>query len=107
MRGHKPYGRAALSQLQICFASGPAQNVSFLKKNFFSNCIVSMGFLPWEILGSFPWEKPDVGHAAQTMVLARCFSVSIIHRTWPWTTGALTCTQALMHAIAHGSVETL
>ena len=35
-------------------------------------------------------------------VHAGCLSVSIIHRTLTWTTGSLTCTQMLMHAIAHG-----
>ena len=33
---------------------------------------------------------------------AGCFSVSIIHQTLTWTTESLTCTQMLMHAIAHG-----
>ena len=44
--------------------------------------------------------------ATQPMVHAGCFSVSIIHQTLTWTTGFLTCTQMLMHAIAHGGVWT-
>ena len=39
---------------------------------------------------------------AQPTVHAGCFSVPIIHRTLTWTTGSITCTQMLMHAIAHG-----
>ena len=34
------------------------------------------------------------------------FGVSITHRTLTWTTGSLTCAQVLVHAIAHGSVQT-
>ena len=43
--------------------------------------------------------------ATQPTVLAECFSVSIIHRTLTWTTGSLTCSQMLMHAIAHGGCK--
>ena len=37
---------------------------------------------------------------------AGCFSVSIIHQTLTWTRGSLTCTQMLMHVIAHEGVQT-
>ena len=74
---------------------------------YFHNCIVPLGFLPWEIRVAFPWES-QLRHslATQPTVPAGCFSVSIIHRTLIWTTGSLTCTQMLMHAIAHGVVRT-
>ena len=39
-------------------------------------------------------------------VHAECFSVSMIYQTLTWTTGSLTCAQTLMHAIAHGGVQT-
>ena len=42
----------------------------------------------------------------QPTVHAGCFSVSIIHWTLTWTTGSLTCTQMLLHAIAHRVVWT-
>ena len=73
----------------------------------FFNCIVPMGFLPWKIRVSFPGES-QLRHsrATQATVHAGCFSVSIIHRTLTWTTGSLTCTQMLMHAIAHGVTDT-
>ena len=66
-----------------------------------------MGFLPWKIRVSFPGES-QLRHsrATQATVHAGCFSVSIIHRTLTWTTGSLTCTQMLMHAIAHGVTDT-
>ena len=35
-----------------------------------------------------------------------CFSLSMIHWTLTWTTGALMCMQMLMHAIAHKGVWT-
>ena len=40
------------------------------------------------------------------VVHAGCFSVSIVHQTLTWTTGSLTCAQILMHAIAHGGMDT-
>ena len=40
------------------------------------------------------------------MVLAGCFSVSIIHQILTRTTGSLTRAQILKHAIAHGGVRT-
>ena len=57
-----------------------------------------MGFLPWVIQVAFPRES-QLQHAG-------CFSVSMIHQTLTWTTGSLTCAQMLMHAIAHGGVQT-
>ena len=42
----------------------------------------------------------------QPMVHAGFFSVSLIHQTLTWTQGSLMCAQMLMHAIAHGAVQT-
>ena len=51
-----------------------------------------MIFLAWEIPVAFPRESQvRQGRATQPTVHARCFSVSIIHRTLTWTTGCLTC----------------
>ena len=74
--------------------------VVFYKKKF--NCIVPMGFLPWEIRVAFP-VKPRLrqSRATQPTLHAGCFSVSLIHRTLTWTTGSLTCAQMLTHANAH------
>ena len=41
------------------------------------------------------------------MVRAGYVCVVIIHRKLTWTTGSLSCVQMLMHAIAHGGVQTL
>ena len=69
----------------------------------FYNCIVPVGFFPWEIRVAFPTESQLwQSRATQPTVHAGCFSVSIIHQTPTWTTGSLTCAQMLMHAIAHG-----
>ena len=71
------------------------------------NCIVPLGFLPWGIQVAFPGEsKLWQSHATQPTVYAGCFSVSIIHQTLTWTRGSLTCTQMLMHVIAHEGVQT-
>ena len=71
------------------------------------NCIVPMGFLPWEIRVAFPGESQQrQSRTTQPKVHAGCFSVSIIHRTLTWTTGSLTYAQLLMHAIAHEGVRT-
>ena len=60
----------------------------------FYDCIVPMGFIPWEIRVDFPGEsRLRQSRAAQPTVHAVCFSVSIIHRTLIWTTGSLTCAQ--------------
>ena len=67
------------------------------------NCIVPMGFLPWEIRVALPRGQC---HATQPTVHAGCFSVSIAHRPLTRTTGSLTCEQILIHATAHGSVRT-
>ena len=51
----------------------------------FHNCIVPMGFLPWEIWVAFPGESQlQQSHAAQPTVRAGCLSVSII--CWVWST---------------------
>ena len=61
---------------------------------FFYNCIVPVGFLPWEIRVAFPGESQlQQSRAIQPRVHAGCFSVSIIFRTLAWTTGSLTCAQ--------------
>ena len=81
--------------------------VQFLSYFTFYNCIVPVGFLPWEIRVVFPAESQlRQSHATQPTVHAGCFSVSIIHRTLTWTTGSLTCALTLIHAIAHGGVRT-
>ena len=73
----------------------------------FYNCIVPVGFLPWEIrVASLGQSQPQQSRATQPTVHAGCFSSSIIHRTLTWTTGSLTCAQTLMHAIAHWGVRT-
>ena len=71
------------------------------------NCIVRLGFLPWEIRVAFPGES-QLRHsrATQPTVHAGCLSVSINHQTLTWTTGFLTCAHMLMHAVAHGGVRT-
>ena len=67
------------------------------------NCTVPMRFFPWEIRVAFPGESQlRQSRATQRKVHAGCFSVFIIHRTLTRSTGSLTCTQTLMHAIAHG-----
>ena len=73
---------------------------------YFYNCIVPMGFLPWEIRVAFPESQLQQSHATQTTVHAGCFNVSIIHRTPTWITRSLTCPQMLMHATAHRGVRT-
>ena len=79
----------------------------FKKEGFFtvSNCIIPMGFLPWETWVAFSRESQlQQSHITQPTVHAGCFSFAIIPLTLTWTTGSLTCTQTLMHAIAHGGV---
>ena len=64
---------------------------------FFNNCIVPLGFLPWEIRVAFPEESQLLpSRATQPTGHIGWFSVSIIHRTLTWTTGSLTCVQMLM-----------
>ena len=74
----------------------------------FYNCIVPVGFISWEIRVAFPGENQlRQSRATQPTVHVRYFRyfrVSIIHRTLTRTTSSLTCTQMLMHAIAHGDV---
>ena len=48
----------------------------------FYNCIVPMGFLPWEIQVAFPWGKPAATVSGYpSMMNAGCFNVSIIHQS--------------------------
>ena len=80
---------------------------SYIYYFYFFICIVSMGFLSWEIQAAFPGESQlQQSCITQPPVHAGCFSVSIIHRTLTWTTGPLTCVQMLLHAIAHWVVWT-
>ena len=66
-----------------------------------------MLFLPWEIRVAVPGESQlQQSRATQPTEHAGCFSVSIIHQPLTWTTGSLTCTRMLMHAIAHEGVRT-
>ena len=69
----------------------------------FCNYIVPMGFLHGKFGCSLGKASCD-SHATQPTVHAGYFSVSITHRTLTRTTGSLSCTQMLMHAIAHGGV---
>ena len=79
----------------------------FLLLHTFYNCIVPMGFLPWEVRVAFPGESQlRQSRATQPTVRAGCFSVSTIHRTLTRTKGSLMSAQMLMHAIAHGGVQT-
>ena len=78
-----------------------------IKQNKNYNCVVPLGFIPWEIRVAFPGESQlRQSRATQPRVHAGCFCVSIIHQTLTWTTGYLTCAQMLMHPIAHGGVRT-
>ena len=62
-----------------------------------------IGISPIGNSGHFPHGK--LAATVQPTVHAGCYSVSIIHRTLTWTTGSLTCAQTLMHAFAHGGVQ--
>ena len=54
------------------------------------NCIIPMGFLPWEIRVVFSGESQlRQNRATQPTAHAGCCSVSIIYRTPTWTTGYL------------------
>ena len=82
---------------------------SFFSFSFFHfyNCIVSLGYIPWEIRVVFPGESQlRQSRATQPAVHSVCISVSIIHWTLTWATGSWTCAQMLMHAIAHRGVRT-
>ena len=62
-----------------------------------------MGFLPWDIQVAFPGESQQrQSRATQLRVHVECFSVSIIHRTLPWTTGSLTSAQMRLHTGVYG-----
>ena len=65
-----------------------------------------MGFLPWEIRVALSGENQlRQSRATQPKVHAGCLNDSIIHQTLTLATGAFTCAQILMHAIAHGGVR--
>ena len=62
--------------------------------DFFYKCIVSMGFLQWEIRVAFPGKSQlQQSRATQLRVHAERFGDSIIDRTLTWTTGSFTCPQ--------------
>ena len=91
------------TQVRECVCVCVCVCVCFVFFYTFYNCIVPIGFLPWEIRVAFPAESQlRQSRATQRTEHAGCFSVSIIHRPLTWTAGSLTCTQTLMHAIAHG-----
>ena len=75
---------------------------------FFSelNCPIGIYLPPGKIRLLFPGKASCDSRATQPTVHAGRLSVSIIHRTLTWTTGSLTCSQMLVHAIAHESVRT-
>ena len=73
----------------------------------FYNCVVPMGFLPWEIRVAFHEESQlRQSRATQPSAHAGCLSVSVIHRTPTGTKGSLTRAQMLMRAMAHRGVRT-
>ena len=87
--------------------SGDLKVSLFFKLFLFYNCIVTRGFLPWEVRVAFPGESQlRQSRAIPPTVHAGCFSVSIIYQILTRTTGSLTRAQILKHAIAHGGVRT-
>ena len=65
---------------------------------FFYSCIVQWGFLPWSLFVGESQLRQS--RATQPTVHAGHFSVSKIQGTRIRTTGCLTCTQMLTHAVA-------
>ena len=78
-------------------------SVQYSKK--FYNCIVPMGFPQWEIWAAFLRESQLQQSCYLTYSACWVFSVSVIYQTLTWTKGSLTCTQILMHVIAHWGVR--
>ena len=73
----------------------------------FCNCVIPLGFLPWEIRVAFPGESQlQQSCTTQPTVHTGCFSVSIIHGTLTWTKGCLMFAQMLAQVLAHGGVRT-
>ena len=65
---------------QVLLAAGCRETVPF--NTFFYNCIVPLGFPPWEIRVAFFGERQlQQSRASQPTVHAGRFSVSIINRT--------------------------
>ena len=80
---------------------------SLLLLFYFLQLYCPNGIFPMRNLGCFPWGKPAATEShCPTYCACWVFSVSIIHQTLTWTTGSLTRAQVLMHAIAHGGVQT-
>ena len=76
-----------------------------LKLNYY-NCIVPLGFFPWEIQVTVHRESQlRQSCTIQPTEHAGCFSVSITHQTLTWTTGSLRCKQVLMHASAQDNIR--
>ena len=67
-------------KLPTCSFFSSFFSFSFLLLFFFYNCIVSLGFRPWEIRVAFFSGESQMrqSRATQPTVLAGCFSVSII-----------------------------
>ena len=65
---------------------------SQIHRFLFNNCIVLLGFLPWEIRIAFT-EESQLRQSCTTQPTAHvgCFSLSIIHQTLTWTTESLMC----------------
>ena len=70
---------------------------------YFLHLYCSILICPVGSLCCFPWGERE-SHATQPTVPDGYFIVFIIHWTLTWTTGCLTCTQMLTHAIAKGDV---
>ena len=58
---------------------------------YFNNCIVPLGFLPWEIWVGSLGKASCNSCPTQPTMHAGCFSLSISHWTLTWTAGSLTC----------------
>ena len=86
------------------FRTGQQHPNSFLFHLYiFLQLYCPIGISPRGNSGYFLQGKP----ATQPTVHAGCFSVPIIHQTLTQTAESLACAQVLMHAIAHGGVQTL
>ena len=85
-----------------------SSSIRFIYLFIYLTTLFPIWISPMGNLGCFPWEKPAVTEShSPTTVHARCFSVSVIRQSPTRKTGSSTCTQMLMHAIAHWVVRTL
>ena len=82
--------------------------VFFFSNTFFLLLLFTTVLSQWEFShGKFGLLSPGKASCDRValpnlLCMLGVFSVSVIHQTLTWTTGSLTCTQMLMHAIAHG-----